>query len=427
MILGYLTSVYARASDTFIRGEVNELRRLGHAVHTYSIRRSDDSQVVDAEVARERRNTDYLLCGLGSIGKLIGAGLITSLCSPRRMIAAICLAWRTGSKGVKARLRQVAYLFEAARLARLLQRTRVEHLHDHIGENSGTVAMLASLLTGIPFSMTIHGPGTFYAAEQFALGTKIARSAFTVCISEFCRSQCMLFSPVNAWPRLQIIRCGIDAEVFKAAPIPAGTATRLVCVGRLCAEKGQLLLLEAIRRLVAAGVSAELVLVGDGPMRKEIERRIRQFDLEKCVRITGWASGKQVHQEILAARAMVLPSFAEGLPVVMMEALALGRPVISTYVAGIPELVEPGVNGWLVPAGNVEALTKAVEEALSVSVKQLSDMGMAGAQRVRQCHDSRVEARKLAELFRGHADAKAAVLPGPVESRPAGELVGAHK
>ncbi len=411
MIIGYLTSVYARASDTFIRGEVRELRRLGHSVHTFSIRRAAAEQIVDAEVAKEQAQTQYLLCGKGSIRKLIGAGIVALIRSPRRLFAAARLVWQTGSPGVKARIRQIAYLLEAARLAQVLRRKHVEHLHDHIGENSGTVAMLASLLTGVPFSMTIHGPGTFYAAEQFALGTKIARSAFTACISEFCRSQCMVFAPLEAWPRLQIIRCGVELDSFKGGSIPSAMGPRLVSVGRLCKEKAQHLLIEAAARLLRTGVNLELVLVGDGPMRGEIEEQSRKLGIEKWVRITGWASEAQVRQEILAARAMVLPSFAEGLPVVLMEALALGRPVISTWVAGIPELVEQGVNGWLIPPGSVDALVNAMDEALSAPAEQLMEMGRAGALRVHQRHDARVEAGKLAELFRRHASRGTAAVP----------------
>jgi glycosyltransferase involved in cell wall biosynthesis len=118
------------------------------------------------------------------------------------------------------------------------------------------------------------------------------------------------------------------------------------------------------------------------------------------VGITGWASSSDVAGYIADSRALVLPSFAEGLPVVIMEAFALKRPVISTYVAGIPELVENGVNGWLVPAGSAEALADAMRQALAASPEKLARMGRAGYERVTQNHDIRKEAAKLADLYR---------------------------
>jgi glycosyltransferase involved in cell wall biosynthesis len=167
----------------------------------------------------------------------------------------------------------------------------------------------------------------------------------------------------------------------------------------LSEQKGHLLLIEAASRLAALGLSFKLVFVGDGPLRPQIEALIAQYGLQDHIEITGWASSNDVQQQILASRAMVLPSFAEGLPVVIMEALALSRPVISTYVAGIPELVEPEKCGWLVPPGSVEALTAAMRTALQLPVEKLEQMGRAGAERVASQHDAKQEATRLAALF----------------------------
>ena len=168
-------------------------------------------------------------------------------------------------------------------------------------------------------------------------------------------------------------------------------------------QKGQILLIEAAARLRDRGLDFELVIVGDGPMREEIERLIDQFDLQGRVRITGYLSNQGVLQEILNARALVLPSFAEGLPVVIMEAMALGRPVISTHIAGIPELLEPGVNGWLVPAGAVEPLVDAMAAVLTAVPADLEAMGRAGAARVALQHNVGIEVKKLADLFASSA------------------------
>jgi len=178
---------------------------------------------------------------------------------------------------------------------------------------------------------------------------------------------------------------------------------RVCCVGRLNEQKGHTLLIEAVAKLVREGVDVQLVLVGDGELRGAIEKRIAELGMQANVTITGWASGDVVRREILASRAMVLPSFAEGLPVVIMEALALGRPVISTYVAGIPELIEPGVCGWLAPAGSVDATAEAIRECLATDVKTLTRMGAEGRRRVLAMHDVRESARRLKALLEGRA------------------------
>ena len=188
--------------------------------------------------------------------------------------------------------------------------------------------------------------------------------------------------------------------VFTRRPCsPAPAARRLVCVGRLCEQKGQLLLVEAAQRLATQGIEFELVLAGDGELRAEIEALIKHHNLQDRVRITGWISGEQVRDEILAARALVLPSFAEGLPIVIMEAMALKRPVISTFVAGIPELVQPGEHGWLVPAGDVEALADVMRACLETPVETLVRMGEAAHKRVVERHSVDTEAGKLRKFF----------------------------
>jgi glycosyltransferase involved in cell wall biosynthesis len=207
---------------------------------------------------------------------------------------------------------------------------------------------------------------------------------------------------------VHVVRCGVDAAFLSGGPQPVADNRRFVCVGRLCEQKGQLLVLEALAVLAHEGVAFELVFAGDGPMRAEVERRARELELGARVRVTGWISSELVRKELLEARVMLLPSFAEGLPVVLMEALALGRPAISTFVAGIPELVEPGVSGWLIPAGSVQAIVEAARSALETSPAELERMGRAGAATVAARHDARAEAARLADIF----CAGAPVIPG---------------
>lgn len=397
--IAYLTSQYARAGDTFIRREVEELRRNGWTVHTFSIRRADEGEPVSEEVGREQRTTDYVL--ERGPWRLLAAFAWMSLRSPARMVRALRQARAIRWPGVRSWLLHLVYLLEASYLARQLLAREVELLHDHIAMNSGTVAMLASTLSGVPFSMTVHGPHDFLAADRWALGPKIAASAATVCISSFGKSQCMLHAPPEHWHKLHVVRCGVDGLFLRAGAAAEPEARRLICVGRLAPEKGQVLLVEAASMLRGLGVGVEIVLVGDGPSRSAIARMARELGIEGAIRLVGWQGSAEVRQWILRSRALVLPSFAEGIPVVLMEALALGRPVIATSVGGIPELVRPGENGWLVPAGSVEDLAQAMREALGAPAERLDLMGERGRQRVLELHDLAAQVRTLAQVLEG--------------------------
>lgn len=395
-VIAYLTSVYARAADTFIRGEVEQLRAMGFTVHTFSIRRSEASELTSDDIQREQRNTEYIL---DHTPRLFFATLWTILTSPFRFFSALGLAWRTAAPGIRGHLWSIAYLMEACVLAQHLRSRRVRHLHNHLGQSSATVAMLAHSLTGIPYSLTIHGPHEFDKPTQLALDEKVARAAFVVAICEFGRSQLFRWCDHAHWNKIHVIHCGVDERFLEGSKSPPPEAHHLVTIGRLAEEKGQLLLIEAVNDLKQEGISCDLTLIGDGPMRGPIEHLIARHGLQDRVRIAGWLDAGAVRREILGSRALVLPSFAEGLPVVIMETLALERPVIATYIAGIPELVEPGVCGWLVPAGSVPLIADAMKQALSFLPDQLQRMGHLGSQRVRQQHHAPTEAAKLASLL----------------------------
>jgi glycosyltransferase involved in cell wall biosynthesis len=260
--------------------------------------------------------------------------------------------------------------------------------------------MLVRELGGPTFSFTAHGPEEFDRPTGLKLGEKVARAAFVVAISEYGKSQLYRWSRYPDWQKIHVVRCGVDASFLSVNPHEVEDTHRLVCVGRLAEQKGQLLLIEAAAILKSEGIRFEILLIGDGEMRQEIERQIARYRLEDSVRILGWKSHQEVRETLLSCRAMILPSFAEGLPVVIMEALALGRPVLSTYVAGIPELVDATDCGYLVPAGSVDELARAMKEILTASVDTLRAMGREGARRVAERHDACVEARRLARLFR---------------------------
>ena len=398
MDLAFLASGYPRAVDTAVRNEVLGLRDRGHTVHTFAIRRPDASQFLSDVHRREHQSTtyvfsDHMAATPWSLLKLLWR-------SPGRVLGAARLALRTRPVGIRGSVWQVAYFLEAAFLAVRMLGRGVQHLHNHIGESSATVAMLASQLSGIPYSLTIHGPYIFRAPERWALGEKIVRSAFTVAITDFTKSQCMMFVPLEHWDKLRVIRCGPEVALLESEPPPLPQERRLIWVGRICEEKGVPLLLEAVERLANEGLDFELVMVGEGPLRAAVEEQVRARGLAERVVLTGWLAGEVVREQIARCRAMVLPSFAEGLPAVLMESLALGRPALSTFIAGIPELIEPGRNGWLVPAGSLEALVTAMREAIELPDETIGRMGRAGRESALRLHDTRVEVAKLEGCIR---------------------------
>ena len=243
----------------------------------------------------------------------------------------------------------------------------IQHVHAHFGTNPAMVALLTRMLGGPPYSFTVHGPEEFDSPAMLYLRTKVTHSAFVATITDFARSQTCRWSDPIDWPKTHVVRCGLD-EPFTDAPIqPIPNHPRLLCIGRIGQEKAHPLLIEAVARLTAQQIDCQLILVGDGPRRDYCTQLIRQLGLDNHITLTGWLDGAAVRKELLACRAMVLPSFGEGLPVSIMESFALARPVISTCIAGIPELVKDGVNGWLITPGNLDQLVDAMREALELA------------------------------------------------------------
>ncbi|MEA1604726.1 glycosyltransferase [Pseudomonas spirodelae] len=400
MRIAYFINQYPKVSHSFIRREILALERNGFEVQRIALR-GWDGELVDDEDLRERGRTRYVL--QEGIKGLLLPVLQTLREQPRRFFSALLLALRMGLRADRAWPYHLVYLAEACRLLPWLREFGATHVHAHFGTNSAEVVMLAEALGGPTYSFTVHGPEEFDKPQFIHLGEKVRRAAFVVAISSYGRSQLFRWVEHAHWAKVKVVHCGLERAFHDVPPVAMPTAPRLVCVGRLCEQKGQLLLMQAAGLLAEQGLEFEIVLAGDGEMRAEIEALIARYSLQARVRITGWISSEQVRAEILAARALVLPSFAEGLPVVIMEAMALRRPVLTTYVAGIPELVCHGENGWLFPAGSVEALAVALADCLAQSAEVLARMGEAAYQRVLERHDIDTEAAKLAVLFEAQA------------------------
>lgn len=397
MRICYFVSEYPANSHTFIRREIAELERIGISILRVSLR-NNDRGLADPRDIDEKTRTHYILDG--GIAKFVIAIADAMIRKPRGLIKAGFTALKLMRRSSRPALFHLAYLAEALILTRKVECENVQHIHAHFGTNGAEVAMLCHILTGLPYSFTVHGPDEFDRPEYLGLPTKVRHAAFVCVVSSFAQSQLCRWVPPDLWGKIKVVHCGLDADFLDPQPSRGMPRSQLVTVGRLSEQKGLLVLLHALALLAREGVPFKLTMIGDGPLRPQLEQSICTLQLEQHVELLGWMSSVQVRAAIREARALVLPSFAEGLPVVLMEALALGRPVITTYVAGIPELVTDGVSGWLVPAGSVDRLADAIRLCLNTPDKLMVIMGERGRKRVLEQHDIVWECSKLAALFK---------------------------
>ncbi|MFW8635520.1 glycosyltransferase family 4 protein [Cribrihabitans pelagius] len=400
MKIAYVLNTYPQPSHSFIRRELLALEAEGLAILRLAMRPAEEP-LADPGDRAEAARTEYVLAA--GPWRLFAALACAALASPRRFVSALRLTVRLARTSERGLMRHLVYLGEAAHVQQRCAREGVQHMHAHFGTNAAAVAMLAAALGGPSYSFTVHGPEEFDAPRALSLGEKIRRAAFTVAVSSFGRSQLSRWAAFADWDRLKIVHCGIEPSRFATPePLPGG-ALRLASIGRFVEQKGQMVLIRAMAKLVRSVPQAHLALIGDGPMRGDLEAAIAEAGLQAHVTLTGWLPEAQVRAELARAHALVMPSFAEGLPVAVMEAMAAARPVIATFVAGTPELVQPGKTGWLVAAGDAEALAAAMLELSQTPAAALEDMARRGRARVIERHSITSEAAKLAALFRARA------------------------
>jgi glycosyltransferase involved in cell wall biosynthesis len=394
---------YPMTSTTFIRGEIAALESMNIEIKRYAIRRWDQHLVDPVDIAESAR-TRYLLSG--NIAELIYS-LFFELCTNMTGLVRTVGPWLKQALYSNGNfVRHVAYLLEAIMLRRQTKRDGIRHLHVHFSTNSTAVAMLTKFLGGPSYSFTAHGPDEFLDRTSGSLYMKIEHSDFVVAISNFCKVQLACLSGMEFWNKIHIVRCGIELNDFTPDEKQYDGNQTLVCVGRLCVQKGQLLLPKAAAALRNEFPGLRIVLIGDGPIRRPLEDLIHKHGVNEIFDLRGWQPSAEVRQALRNSRALLLPSFAEGLPVVIMEAFALRRPVISTYIAGIPELVS-STCGWIVPSGSESDLVGAMREALTADLQQLQRLGLEGRRLVEEKHNVKTNARQLRELLQ-------AVLRAPV-------------
>jgi len=390
--LAYLVSRYPAISHTFILREIAHLRTLGHQIHTASINPPDRSlDVMDATERAEAEGT-YVVKQHGGAGALAALGY-WAWRAPAALLKTLATSRRFGL------LKGLAYTVEATMVARWMQRQSLAHLHVHFGNAGASVGVLVKQLTGCHLSYTIHGPDEFDDVPGQQLAFKMQAADVIVCISQFARSQLMRISAPADWPKFRVCRLGVDASVFQATPRTATAAVpQLVSVGRLTPAKGQVLLIQACAQLRERGVPFHLTMVGDGPDRGRVEAEIATLRLHQQVTLTGSLTQAGVRAELARADAFVLPSLAEGIPVVLMEAMASYVPCISTPVNGIPELIEHGHTGLLATPGDVDSLVTQLT-ALCTNAELRQRMALAAYAKVSQHFDLFSNVRALGGVF----------------------------
>ena len=419
MPIGYITDHYPAVSHVFVQREVLALRRLGVDVQTFSIRRVGPEHVL-SRADREAYDTTYAIVPPHR-RDLLTAHLRAALTSTRALASTVGLALRLNPTSARSRLWQLFYLAEAIVLWRECLRRGIRHVHAHFTAPSADVAQLLAA-----FGAARDGPGTWtwsfsaHGADiqdtsSRLLAEKIRRAAFVVSVSDFGRGQLLQLVDQEHWAKIRVVRCGVDLASFPVAYRSPAEVRPLdvLSVGRLVAVKGQAVLVDALSRVCAAGVDARLTIVGDGPLREPLEYQAKQLGIAHRVSFPGRIGQDEIRDFYERADLFCLPSFTEGLPVVLLEAMATGLPVIASGVMGIPELVDHHV-GRLVPAGRPDRLAEAIRE-----VGELPDrgqgLGAEGRRRVARDFEVGRAAEALLEVMRTYGAVGPAPDAGPGE------------
>jgi glycosyltransferase involved in cell wall biosynthesis len=415
MHIGYIISRYPAVSHTFIQREVAGLRKLGWTVTTFSVRRCDPHHLLTDTDRAEAQSTHVLV--RPQPFALLAAFAGALFLKPGRLFHALSCAWHLRRPGLRGALWAFFYFVEALLLHRLCHKKQIRHLHAHFANVASDVALLASRLNAGTFSYTMHGPTEFFDIAHHRLAEKTRAARFVLCISDFARSQLMAIVTPDHWPKLHVVHCGIDPHQFSAPRPPPPhrlnaelRPSEILCVARLAPVKGHAILLQAVAELSLRGHVVNLTLAGDGPLRSELARLSEVLGIHAHVRFLGNVGQDVIHTLYADADIFVLPSFAEGVPVVLMEAMAARCPVIATRIAGISELIEHGTTGLLVNPGRADLLADAVERLL-LNPRAAERMALAAAEKVRRDFNLDTVAAQLAAIFQ-----KAIALSPPVRS-----------
>ena len=396
--ISYLLSDYPAISHTFFLTEVAQLRRSGLNIKVASINDCDRpaSQLTGTELS-EKSATFYLKSAGFKV--ILGSHLKSLWSSPIRYFAALWHAISLSQAAPQALLYRLFYFAEAIIVAQWMQRTGSTHLHIHFGSEVSTVGLIVKQFAPVTLSLTIHGSDEFYDVSEFHLEKKIAAADFIFCVSTYTASQLMRLSPYIHWKKLIVAPLGIDTEKFIVAnKTNRKKAINLLCVGRLTAAKGQHLLIHAVANLRAEFPQLTLTLVGDGEDRESLTQLAETLQLTEQINFVGAVNQNHIVDYYQQADIFCLPSFAEGVPVVLMEAMAMEIPCVTTRITGIPELIRHQKEGLLVNAGDGDALTDALATLIK-SPRTCAILGQAARARVAQKYQLQRNFEALAEHF----------------------------
>lgn len=398
--IAYLASEYPAISHTFILREIKALRKQGFEVITASIRTSDHLDKMRDVEQREAEHTLYIKNT--PITEVLTSHLRLLIRSPLDY-GRMCLEAARCTKWDPSRLfKAVAYLAEAGVLIDWMQSQEVSHVHVHFANPAATVALIASRYGDISYSLSIHGPDVFYNVDKQLLREKIKAARFVRAISHYCLSQLQRLIPYEQWDRCHIVRCGVDPQQF--SPVDGrqeNAVAQLLCVGRLVSAKGMHTLLNSCRRLSQEGVPFQLTFIGDGEDRQSLTSLAQSFGIDGQITFAGALGQNEVRQAYQQADLFVLPSYAEGVPVVLMEAMATGIPVIATRITGIPELIEHGKEGVLVPPADSGSLAAAIAELIR-SPERRREYATLGRQKVLERYHLDKNCEEMADLFKDY-------------------------
>jgi glycosyltransferase involved in cell wall biosynthesis len=393
----YLVGHYPGVSLTFIFREIQILRRLGIRIRTASINAAQPSQDgFTAPEQEEQRQTFYVKAR--GFARIAGDHFRCLAARPLPYLRGLWFAARLGGLDLRTFVYHLLYFAEAVPLGEWMRREGLRHVHIHCASNTVTVALIASRIFPITYSISVHGPNEFYDVQYYRLRAKIEGASFLCCIGQYCRSQLMRICSPDQWQKFHIVPLGVDPDVFAPRPFPDSDPPNLLCVGRLVPEKGQAILLAAAAHLLQRGNRVHLHIVGDGPSRASLEETSRSLGIRDAVTFHGSVNQQALRPLLSRADIFVLPSFAEGIPVALMEAMSMEIPCVSTFIAGIPELIDSGINGILVPPSDPELLAEAIAGLLS-DTQWRHEIGRAGRRKILKAYHLPRNVARLAEIF----------------------------
>ena len=395
--IAYLSNPYPAISHTFIFREIESVRREGIEVFPVSVSATPDLEKMTLPEKEEAARTLVLKTTPPLSIIPMAARLFFS--SPAGFVKMSVKAVSFCFKGPKNIIKAIGYLAEAIILLNHLKKHQIFHIHEHFANPSALVALLCKVYGGFSYSISVHGPDVFYQVDSSLLAEKVEGASFVRCISHYCRSQIMRITEFEKWKDAHIVRCGVNPETFLPRPQPKNTIPHLLCVGRLCPAKGQHILLEACSLLQQKNIPFQMTFVGTGPDREDLEKLQVKLGLQKSVHFTGALGQDAVQEAYRKADIFVLPSFAEGVPVVLMEAMSMEIPVISTRITGIPELIEHEKGGLLATPGDVNDLVLQLTRLLA-DPALAARLGKCGREMVTTTYNQHQNNKGLAELFK---------------------------